>query len=257
MDYVIICLAALLGSALTFFSGFGLGTILLPLFSLFFPLDVAIALTAVVHFLNNVFKIALVGKHINKKVFLLFGLPSFVAAFAGAYVLTSLSHFEILYSYTIGNKEFLITALGVVISVLMIAFSIIELLPDLFKINNSTLPMISGGLLSGFFGGLSGHQGALRSVFLIKIGLNKESFVATGTAIAIIVDFARLSVYSSVFLISTASNNIQLISLAVIAAFVGAFTGNKLLKKVTIKIIQTIVAVMLIIFAILIGAGII
>jgi acyl-CoA reductase-like NAD-dependent aldehyde dehydrogenase len=37
-----------------------------------------------------------------------------------------------------------------------------------------------GGLLSGFFGGLSGHQGALRSVFLLRAGLTKESFIATG-----------------------------------------------------------------------------
>lgn len=38
-----------------------------------------------------------------------------------------------------------------------------------------------GGLLSGFFGGLSGNQGALRSAFLLKAGLSKEAFIATGT----------------------------------------------------------------------------
>ena len=81
MDYIIICLAALIGSALTLFSGFGLGTILVPVFAIFFPIEIAIALTAVVHFLNNLFKLALLGKKANKNVVLRFGFPSVVAAF--------------------------------------------------------------------------------------------------------------------------------------------------------------------------------
>ena len=59
MSYLIICTVALLASALTFFSGFDLGTLLLPAFALFFPIEQAVALTAVVHFLNSLFKLAL------------------------------------------------------------------------------------------------------------------------------------------------------------------------------------------------------
>jgi len=47
MELVLIGLAALLTSGLTLFSGFGLGTILMPVFALFFPLPLAIAATAV------------------------------------------------------------------------------------------------------------------------------------------------------------------------------------------------------------------
>ena len=54
-----------------------------------------------------------------------------------------------------------------------------------------------GGILSGFFGGLSGHQGALRSAFLIKAGLSKESFIVTGIVVSMFIDFTRLSVYAS------------------------------------------------------------
>ena len=84
MDIFIISIAAFATAILTFFSGFGLGTILTPVFAIFFPIDIAIALTGVVHFANNLFKIALVGKHINKAVLLRFGLPAFIASFAGA-----------------------------------------------------------------------------------------------------------------------------------------------------------------------------
>ncbi len=103
MDYLLVCAAALGGSALTFFSGFGLGTILLPVFSLFFPIELAIALTAIVHLLNNLFKLALVGQHAHGKTVLRFGIPSLFAAFAGAAVLGMLAGHEHSITYMAGG----------------------------------------------------------------------------------------------------------------------------------------------------------
>ncbi len=57
MDYIVVCLVAVLVSVLTVFSGFGLGTALMPVFALFFPVPVAIAATAAVHLANNIFKV--------------------------------------------------------------------------------------------------------------------------------------------------------------------------------------------------------
>src|ERR1043165_8625577 len=74
--YSIVCLTALIGSLLTFFSGFGLGTMLLPAFALFFPMPLAITLVAIVHFLNNIFKLGLLGRAANRKLVLTFGIPS-------------------------------------------------------------------------------------------------------------------------------------------------------------------------------------
>lgn len=91
MSYIIICFATLLVSALTLFSGFGLGTLLIPAFALFFPIEVAVAATAVVHGANNVFKISLVGKHADRALVVRFGLPAIIAAFAGAAALGYLS----------------------------------------------------------------------------------------------------------------------------------------------------------------------
>ena len=75
MEIITICLAAFFIAILTFFSGFGLGTILMPVFVIFFPVDIAIALTGIVHFSNNLFKISLVGKKADKVVLLRFGIP--------------------------------------------------------------------------------------------------------------------------------------------------------------------------------------
>ena len=84
MMYVIVCLVALGASFLTLFSGFGLSTLLMPAFALFFPLETAIAMTAVVHLANNVFKLVLVGRKVDKEVLLKFALPGIATAFVGA-----------------------------------------------------------------------------------------------------------------------------------------------------------------------------
>lgn len=84
MAILIISLAAFIVAILTFFSGFGLGTILTPIFMIFFPVELAIALTGVVHFFNNIFKIFLVGRNANKEVLIRFGVPAVIAAIIGS-----------------------------------------------------------------------------------------------------------------------------------------------------------------------------
>ncbi|WP_191860124.1 sulfite exporter TauE/SafE family protein [Hanstruepera ponticola] len=255
MDYVIICLVAFVASILTFFSGFGLGTILLPAFSLFFPVEIAIALTGVVHFFNNIYKLFLVGKNANKNVLIYFGIPAVIASFLGAYLLINITDLTPLYEYTIGNKLFIITPVKLIIAILLIAFAIIELLPFLKKLNFKKKHLPIGGFLSGFFGGLSGHQGALRSAFLINAGLTKEVFIGSAVVISAFVDFTRISMYSTRFLESGLNDNIPLILCATISAIVGAYFGNKMLKKVTLEFIQKLVAVLLIAISIALGVG--
>ena len=174
MDYFFISIVTLVGAGLTLFSGFGLGTLLLPVFGLFFPIDIAIGLTAIVHFSNNLIKLGFFYKHLDWKVILRFGIPSIIAAFFGAYLLTTLTDLKPVLRYTILEKDFLITPIKLTISLLLIVFSLIELLPKLSDLQFDKKYMPIGGLLSGFFGGLSGNQGALRSAFLIRAGLSKE-----------------------------------------------------------------------------------
>ena len=87
MEYILITITSFFIAAVTLFSGFGLGTVLLPVFSLFFPIDLAIGMTAIVHFFNNIFKLSLLGKKASKEVTLKFGIPAIITAFIGALVL--------------------------------------------------------------------------------------------------------------------------------------------------------------------------
>lgn len=256
MEIILISFVALFASLMTFFSGFGLGTILTPFLILFFPTEVAIALTGIVHLLNNFFKIGLVGKSINWEIGLKFGLVAIIGAYLGAELLTYLSGDVVLYTYSIQSKEFNITLIKLIIALLMIGFALFEIIPQLKNIQFDRNKIYVGGIISGFFGGLSGNQGALRSAFLIRFGLTKEAFIATGILIACFIDVTRLSMYfSRLSSINIEENLIMLIS-AVLSAFLGAYLGSKLLKKVTLEFVQWTVSIMIFTLAICLGIGI-
>ncbi len=254
MELAIIAVA-FFASLLTFFAGFGLGTLLLPIFALFFPPETAVALTAIVHFLNNIFKLGLVGKHINKKILLQFGIPAVIAAFFGAKLLTELVSNPPIYDYELFGRIFQITPINLVIGLLMFTFAILELFSILKKWQFGRNMLWLGGILSGFFGGLSGHQGAMRSAFLVKAGLGKEAFIATGVAVSCFVDFVRISIYSSKLASGSWSENWEILLMAVISAFAGALLGKKLLNKTKIQSLYLFVATALMVFGLLLAGG--
>ncbi|HPF12597.1 MAG TPA: sulfite exporter TauE/SafE family protein [Flavobacteriaceae bacterium] len=254
-EVIIISVAAFFTAILTFFSGFGLGTILTPVFMVFFPVDLAIGLTGIVHFFNNVFKLALIGKKADRPILVRFGIPAVLAAIVGAWVLLHIPDVKPLFQYNAFGKSLEVYPVKFVISILLIFFAILDLIPFLNRLQFDKRQMPLGGILSGFFGGLSGNQGALRSAFLIRAGLTKEEFIATTVVISCFVDFTRLSVYATRFTSSGLGDNLTLVVIATLSAIAGAFIGNRLLKKVTLKFVQTLVAVMLILISVALGAG--
>lgn len=257
MSFFIIPITALLASILTFFSGFGLGTILLPIFAIYYPAPIAVLLTAIVHFSNNIFKIGLVHKNINWALILKFGLPSMLASLFGAFFLKNLFNNPIILNvYEIGTYSFSITLFNLIIGLLIIVFSLFEVIPVLKNLSFKSNKLIVGGLLSGFFGGLSGHQGALRSAFLVRLNLPKEIFVATGTAIACLVDISRMGVYAFTLDFTTALSHSSILLISVAFAIMGAFIGNKLLKKTTIGFLKWVVTIFMIMIGVLMAMGI-
>lgn len=262
MEYIIIAAVALFVAGLTFFSGFGLGTLLMPAFALFFPIEIAVAATAIVHFVNNIYKFILIGREGNLKIVIAFGIPAVIAAAGGAYLLDYVSQFENAYSYSLFQNEMSVTPVKFMIALLMIVFAIVELIPNLknFNISHKWIPF--GGLLSGFFGGLSGHQGALRTAFLIRAGLEKKEFIGTLVGCSLLIDVTRITIYGITFFktdfnILDQSGLLGLLIVGSAAAFIGTTFGKYLLEKVTFKSIQYTVASMLFLLAIGLGMGVI
>ena len=124
-----------------------------------------------------------------------------------------------------------------------------------FVFEKRYLPL--GGLLSGFFGGLSGHQGALRSAFLIKAGVSKETFLGSGVVIGCLVDFARLVAYGAALSAITIDRHLSILVAAMVSAFVGTWVGNHLAHKTTIRTVQVIVSIMVLGIAVGLGLGIV
>jgi len=262
MSYLIICTVALFVSALTLFSGFGLGTLLMPAFALFFPIEVAVAATAIVHLANNIFKVALVGKKADFSVVLKFALPAAVAAVLGALLLNTLASAEPIVQYVLGGRICSITTVKLVIAFLIMVFALLELIPGFEKLSFDPRYIPVGGMFSGFFGGLSGHQGALRTAFLIRVGLPKEIFIGSMVVSAVVVDVSRLIVYGSTFFVRDFSilaerGGVGLVAAGSLAAFLGAFIGSRLLQKITMRAIQTIVGIMLLVLAFGLGFGLV
>lgn len=246
-------MVAFLASLLTFYSGFGLGTLLLPVFSLFYGVQMAVLITALVHFLNNGFKAILLVKHAHKTLALKFSLFAIPAGVLGMNLLSYLGDLDSLYDYTLGEYDFFIDPINLIVGLLMVIFGILELNKRFqnLQIDLKWLPL--GGILSGFFGGLSGHQGALRTAFLIRAGLSREAFIATGIFIACAIDLTRIPYYIYI----SGSEGLPYLTLlaAVLAAFGGAWLGNRYIGKVQITWIRMLVAVFLLLSGSLIALG--
>jgi hypothetical protein len=230
----------------------------MPAFALFFPLPVAVASTAVVHGANNLLKLGLLYREVNFRVFVAFGIPAMIAAVFGALSLSYLTLVTEMYRWQWFGISFESSLLNIVLGGLILSFALFDLSPykSRFQFNSRWLPL--GGILSGFFGGLSGHQGAFRSMFLLKCGLTPQAFVATQASIATMVDMTRLVIYmTTIFWSARATSNINidipLVIFATVAAFTGTFIGRRLLEKTKMPVIRGVTAALLL----LVGSGLI
>ena len=254
-EFIMLAGVAFGASWLTFFSGFGLGTMLTPVFYLIFgDLTLAISATAIVHLLNNVFKFALMQKSINWKIALPFGLAAIPAAVLGAFISKTYDQKVILMDYDFFGSLKEIQFINVLFGVILIGFALIELIPS-WSIAFSKQKLWIGGIISGFFGGLSGHQGALRTAFLVKYQLDKFTFIATGIVIAMIIDISRIPVYFTDYSSSELHAQWPLITCALASALIGAITGKYFLKKIKLELLNIIISVAMIIFGITLSLG--
>lgn len=255
---VLLCAFTFGVSLLTLFAGFGLGTLLLPAFALFLPAEVAVASTAVVHLANNLFKAGMLAGRARRDVLVRFGVPAVASAFLGAMALGVLSGTEPLLRWRLLGREAAVTPVKLVLGLLILGFALFELAPALRRLRAPVRWLPLGGALSGFFGGLSGHQGALRAAFLTPLKMDPPAFASTQAVIALMVDVARLLVYGAGFaLLSGGSGEVPwgLVAAVSLSAFAGAFLGRRLLKKVTLDLLHGIVGWLLVLAGLVLASG--
>ena len=101
-----------------------------------------------------------------------------------------------------------------------------------------------GGALSGFFGGLVGNQGGIRTAAMLGFDVDKRQFVATTTAVALLIDLARVPVYLAVE--SAALVRMwPVVAVATVGVVAGTFLGETLLARVPETKFRIVVGVLL------------
>ena len=232
-DIVLITLLTLIASIFSTITGFGVGTIMTSFLLFFFPFEYVLILVGVIHLFQSFWTAVIFRKYLNWRLILYFGIPAIFTSFLGAFLIFALSR----------------NLMTMMIGFLLLLYSIMLLVNPSFKFQPTKKIAISGGLIDGFFAGLIGIRGALRSAFLITFNLAKFSYIGTSGAIAVMGDLTRVITY--LFQGKFVQSNFLLISLA--SSIPIAFLGTKLGKYFVGKISQNIYRKIVIIFILLAG----
>ena len=181
---------------------------------LFVDFKTALILVAFFHIFGNLGRMAFFRHGIDKKLILIFGVPSIILTVIGA----------LLVEYA--SQEMLKLILGM----FLLVFSTTSIIKPGFKFKPSGRNAVIGGVLSGFFAGLIGTGGALRSAFLSAFNLKKTVYIATAAAIALAVDVTRIPIYfrSGFF----ESRFYIYLPILFVIALAGSYSGKKIIDKI-------------------------
>lgn len=233
-QYIVLILVTLGTSVVTLFTGFGVGTIMMPVMALFFDVKVAIFLAAIVHFFNNMSRLALYRTEINWKIIQRFGVVSIIGAFIGSYAQIYL------------DSDWLKVGVGLFLAI----YALLSLLPNSIKLELPNRVDFIGGLLSGLIGGLIGNQGAIRSLYLLKYEMEKKELIVSSALIAVIIDSTRIPVYAYTNF-RYLQENIVLLSLIVFSSIVGTLIGSRILPKVSYDMFKKIILIGVLVLGVL------
>lgn len=232
MEIFAIAVLTLVASTMGTITGFGTSTLMIPVLVMVLPPVEAIFLVAIIHWFGNVWKVALFHKGFNPKLIALFGVMGLLTSYLGA-------------SVSLGaGKEILLRCLGFFLS----GYAIFLLFQAKFQVHAGNLAALCGGALSGFFAGMFGIGGAIRSLFLSAFDLPKEIYIATAGAIGLMVDATRIIAYFT----SGVSLPPQLwwsLLILIPVSFAGAQVAKRIVDKIPQEKFRRVIAMFLVIIA--------
>lgn len=210
-----VLLVAAVAGALAAVTGFGIGSLLTPLLALQVDTRLAVAAVSVPHVVGTALRFWLLSGGVDRRVFWSFGLTSAAGGLTGALLHSSAS-----------NRW-----LTVLFGGLLLFASASELTGLAKRMRFTGHAAWIAGALSGLLGGLVGNQGGLRSAALLGFALSKRSFVATATAVGLVVDGARMPVY-----LADQYREMSTLWITIATATVGVVLGTLLGSRVLSRI---------------------
>jgi len=227
---ITLAIGAIVAGAIAAVAGFGIGSILTPVIALHADTKAAVAAVSIPHLLGTMLRFWRLRKHVDRKVFSSFGVASAAGGLMGA----------LLHAHA-GSP-----ALTALFGGLLVFAGVAGLTGFSGTMRFGTLSAYIAGTASGAFGGLVGNQGGIRSAAMLGFQIPKESFVATATAIALIVDAVRMPVY---FL--TEGHRIlalwPAVSIATAGVVAGTLGGEKTLRRVPERLFRLLVSLIILV----------
>ena len=209
-------------------AGFGAATVLTPIAILFMDAKTAIAVIAVFHLFGNGSRLWFFWRHIRWAAWAQFGLTGILLSVAGASVTARLSSPALVLLFGL----FLLAYVGVSV-----------LAPSRLQWPARPALLLGGGAASGFIAGLLGTGGAIRSACLLAFGFPKEAYLGTSAAIALVVDATRVPVYLAGGFLP--ASLVPVLASLVAVAFAGAWTGQRLVRRLSAPVFRRIVLTLL------------
>jgi uncharacterized membrane protein YfcA len=177
--YVLLLVAAVFSGATASVVGFGIGSLLTPLLAARLGTGIAVAAVMLPHAMATAVRCWRLRAKIDRSVLLRFGLLSAAGGLVGALLYTRIG----------------VSTLTRILGALLLLTAAAQLSGWSTRWHPRGILVGLLGVGSGFFGGLAGNQGGLRSAALTAFGLSPGAFVATATATGLLVDLARAPVY--------------------------------------------------------------
>jgi len=219
-----VLLVATLSGATAALVGFGIGSLLTPLLAHRFGTSTAVAAVAIPHMFATALRCWRLRAHIDRRVFLRFGILSAAGGLAGALLYTRLG--SITLTRILGG--------------LLLLTATAQLTGWSSRLHPRGPIVAFLGLASGLFGGVAGNQGGLRAAALSAFRLSPAAFVATATATGLLVDAVRTPVY----LWDGAQRLLPIwpaIAIAVPGVLVGTVLGERLLFGLSVRHVAQVV----------------
>jgi uncharacterized membrane protein YfcA len=221
----LLTLAGIVAGAIAAISGFGIGSILTPLLAAWIGTKLAVAVVSIPHFIGTALRFIVIRRHIDRRVLWSFGITSAVGGLTGA-----LLHVWVRSAL-----------LGYVLGVLLVFAGTTGITGLASRMKFGRRSAWIAGALSGMFGGLVGNQGGIRSAALLGFGLQRDAFVATATAIALLVDGFRMPVYA-VLQWHQIVAQWPMAAIATVGVVVGTLSGKWMLQRIPQNIFRLIVS---------------
>ena len=225
---MLLLLAAIGGGIVASVAGFGIGSLVTPVLAWQVDARLAVAVVSVPHFIATAFRFWKLGGRVDRRVLTSFGVMSAAGGLAGALL----------------QERMTTPGLFVLFGGLLIFSSAAELTGFGRRMRFSGALAWIAGAFSGLLGGLVGNQGGIRSAALLGVDLPKHAFVTTATAVALMVDAARVPVYAW-FMWDAMAAAAGWMAIATVGVIVGTVFGLRLLGAIPERMFRRVVAIVL------------